>query len=290
VASHPAHVQKIEGRRVSLAERVHAVASLADERLADYRALRDRDLRRERGAFIAESAGVLRVIAAQRRFSLRSVLLASSRVPKLAALLEGLPPEVPIYQAEQELLNGIVGFRIHRGVLAAVARPEPIAPEALLAREGDPPRIVVLESLTNHDNVGGVFRNAAAFGAGAVLHDGATCDPLYRKAIRVSVGAALLVPFAAAPTSDELIALVKRRGYTVVALTPQADAREIHDVLAEPPARVALLLGTEGAGLRPASMAAADVRVRIDIEPGFDSLNVATAGGIALHAYRMAQR
>lgn len=275
--------------------RLVRVASLDDERLGDYRDLRDRDLRATRGAFIAESAGVLRVLVSQRRFALRSVLLAEGRVDRLAEVLERLPPAVPIFVATQELLNGIVGFRIHRGVLAAVARPPLPAPAALLDDiEGGPAdaprRIVILESLTNHDNVGGVFRNAAAFGAAAVLHDAPTCDPLYRKAIRVSVGGAFLVPFAAAASSDELIALARARGYSVVALTPHPSARELADVLAsEAPARVALLLGTEGAGLRPASLAAADARVRIAIEPGFDSLNVATASGIALHAFRVAQ-
>jgi len=272
-----------------LRRRVVPVVELSDPRLEDYQNLRDRELAHVRGAFIAESEVVLRVLVTRSEHRVRSVLLAESRLDKLADALRSLPPEVPIFVAPQPILDRVVGFHIHRGVLAAVERPHPPGPEALLDRLGPGPRrVVVLEGLTNHDNVGGVFRNAAAFGADGVLLDHATCDPYYRKAIRVSVAGALIVPFArAADTTDHLAAL-RATGFTVFALSPRPDARDLAN-LGRLPERVALLLGTEGPGLRETSMAAADGTLRIDMAGGFDSLNVATTSGIALHALRTAQ-
>jgi tRNA G18 (ribose-2'-O)-methylase SpoU len=277
----------------ALARRVTRVADLGDERLADYRQLREADVALRRKAFIAESEVVLRVLIARGRYPIRSVFLAEPRLAKLADVLLGLAEHIPIYVAAQEVLDQVVGFHIHRGILAAGERPElPTARELLEAVERrGPRRVVLLEGLTNHDNVGGVFRNAAAFGVDAVLLDGPTCDPLYRKAIRVSVGGALLVPWTRAADSAEMLAAARAAGFTVVALTPRADALDLGE-LARPgaaPERLALLLGTEGPGLRPETMAAADLLVRIDIAAGFDSLNVATAAGIALQALRRAQ-
>jgi len=186
----------------------------------------------------------------------------------------------------------VVGFRIHRGILAAGERVPVPSPARLVGELSAPRRVVMLEALTNHDNVGGVFRNAAAFGADAVLIDAKTCDPLYRKAIRVSVGASLFVPYAQAHSSAENIAALREHGFTLVALSPRADAVDMIDFVSgrDVPQRVALMVGTEGAGLEPASMAAADVVARIDMAPGFDSLNVATASGVALHAFRAAHQ
>lgn len=278
----------------ALAARVVRVTSLQDPRLADYRNLREAELAIQRGAFIAESEVVLRVLLTRGRFAVRSILLAESRLDKLAdALLAAKCSTVPIYVARQELLNEVVGFRIHRGILAAGERVATPTPDELLAGLGSGPRrIVLLEGLTNHDNVGGVFRNAAAFEADAVLIDHATCDPLYRKAIRVSVGAALLVPYARAEDSASLIAAAKRAGFSCIALSPRADAADLAELRATGGVaeRVALMLGTEGAGLSQGALAAADLVARIDIAEGFDSLNVATASGIALHAIRNAQR
>jgi tRNA G18 (ribose-2'-O)-methylase SpoU len=148
--------------------------------------------------------------------------------------------------------------------------------------------IVVLEGLTNHDNVGGIFRNAAAFGADAVLLDSTTCDPLYRKAIRVSAGASLFLPWARTASTAEAITLLQQAGYLCVALTPRADAVPLHALFADeaPPEKVALFLGSEGPGLTDASMDACDRLCRVDIDAAFDSLNVATTSGIALHAMR----
>jgi tRNA G18 (ribose-2'-O)-methylase SpoU len=152
--------------------------------------------------------------------------------------------------------------------------------------------VVLLEGLTNHDNVGGVFRNAAAFGVDAVLYDDATCDPLYRKAIRVSVGGSLLVPFARAPQSADTLAALRAHGFSLIALSPRRDALDVTELgRGSPlPQRVALLFGSEGPGLREDTMRAADQVVRIHIAEHFDSLNVATTSGIVLHAVSSARR
>jgi tRNA G18 (ribose-2'-O)-methylase SpoU len=264
------------------------VSSLEDDRISDYRDLREAHLAARHHAFIAESEVVLRVLLRRSIYPIRSILIAEPRIEKLRDALESCDPAVPIYVAEQELLDDIVGFHIHRGILAAGQRTPVPSPKALLEQLGDARRVVLLESLTNHDNVGGIFRNAAAFGTDAVLIDTPTCDPLYRKSIRVGVGAPLFVPFARAVTSAENIAALKSAGFTLVALSPRRDAVDIADYLKGKPApeRVALMLGTEGEGLTETSVAAADMTVRIPMAPGFDSLNVATTSGIALHAFR----
>jgi len=147
---------------------------------------------------------------------------------------------------------------------------------------------VALEGLTNHDNVGGIFRSAAAFGADAVLLDERCCDPLYRKAIRVSIGAALCLPFARAGTTDSMIGVLRAAGFFTLALSPRRDAIDIVELRApgRMPERVALLLGTEGPGLSPGAMDVADRVARIAIHPEVDAVNVSTAGAIAMHEYR----
>lgn len=253
-----------------------------DPRIEDYRTVREADLLGRRGVFLAEGEVVLRVLLSRGRFRVRSLLLAAPRAAALAPLLASLPGEVPVYVAAQGLMDGIVGFPIHRGVLAAGERGEPLPADALLAGLGPGPRrVVVLEGVVNHDNVGGIFRNCAAFGVDGVLLDEGSCDPLYRKAIRVSVGAAMFVPFARCGGAGEALALLRRHGFSVLALTPAADAT----ALGAPgtlPERVALLLGAEGPGLSGEALGGADRRVRIPMAPGFDSLNVATTSGIVL--------
>jgi tRNA G18 (ribose-2'-O)-methylase SpoU len=177
-------------------------------------------------------------------------------------------------------MDRVVGFPIHRGVLAVAERgPMPAADALLDALGPGPKRVLVLASLANHDNVGGIFRNAAAFGVDAVLLDETTCDPLYRKSIRVSVGGALVVPFTQAPIAEILSALAAQ-GFTVYGLSPQGP-RDLRTLT--PPPRYALLLGAEGPGL-PEDLLARTEPVRIDMAPGFDSLNVSVTAGIALFA------
>jgi tRNA G18 (ribose-2'-O)-methylase SpoU len=206
-----------------------------------------------------------------------------------------LPPETPVYLAEQPILNQVVGFNIHRGILAAGIRPQPPDLTQLLARART---LVILEDLANHDNVGGIFRATAALAGlplsvpsclrasvpsgSAILLSPGCADPLYRKAIRVSMGAALHIPFARLEPWPAALAQVRAAGFTLIALTPAPDAAALSEVVR--PARPALLLGAEGPGLSPEALAAADLRVRIPIDPAVDSLNVTVAGAIALAA------
>ena len=251
-----------------------------DPRVAAYCAVRERDLVGREGRFVAESEGVLRTLLSPRsRFAPESLLVAEPRLAGLSDAVEGLGPEVPVYVASRATMAAVAGFPIHRGVLAVGRRgPEP-DPDALLAGLGPDAVVVVLVGLTNHDNVGAVFRNAAAFGAAAVILDAATCDPLYRKAIRVSVGACLTVPFARSMQAGALLDSLAAHGFAPLALTPagEADVSELR-----PSGRTALVLGTEGDGL-PAGVLARCRTVRIAMAPGHDSLNVAVAGAIALH-------
>ncbi|MDB5461607.1 MAG: methyltransferase [Caulobacteraceae bacterium] len=232
-----------------------------------------------RGGFMVEGEVVLAKVVAGGRHALESLLLDEKRVVGLQPILDGLAPSVPVYTAPQAVLDAIVGFHIHRGILAVGRRaPAPSAAD-LLAGLPDRALALVLFGIGNHDNMGGLFRNAAAFGAGAVLLGPDCCDPLYRKAIRVSVGAALTTPFAWFQPGDDPIALLRAEGFEPLALSP-AGSEPLHRLAR--PARAALILGAEGPGLPPAILARART-VAIPMAGGFDSLNVAVTSGIVLH-------
>jgi tRNA G18 (ribose-2'-O)-methylase SpoU len=218
----------------------------------------------------------------------RSLLLTDAVRASLEDTLERAPADLPAYIVSLEAMQAITGFNIHRGCLALVDRPAPIDLAAIIDRLENASLAVALEEVSNADNVGGVFRNALAFGAGALLLSPGCCDPLYRKAIRTSMAATLRVPFARVERWPGGLEAVRAAGFALVALTPAADARDIGAFAADPgrPARIALVVGTEGAGLSAAAEAMADARVRIPMAPGVDSLNLATATGIALHALR----
>jgi tRNA G18 (ribose-2'-O)-methylase SpoU len=260
------------------------VSRVDDPCIEAYREMRERDLRGRAGRFIVEGEVVLRVLLAQSRYGVDSILISQKRLAPLHGVIATLSAETPVYVAPQELLSGIVGFPIHRGVLAIGIAGEAMSPAALLRRMPDRAMIVGLIGLTNHDNVGGVFRNAAAFGADGLMLDATSCDPLYRKALRVSVGGALQVPFSRGGSPEELLEALAGAGFDAIALSPHGG-----DPLSEVrgSGRVALLLGTEGVGLPDAVLARART-VRIPMAAGFDSLNVATASGIAL--YHLSQR
>jgi len=252
----------------------------ADPRLAAYVQVRERDLAGRGDGFIAEGEVVLRVLlGGGARVRAASLLVAARRLARLAPLIETLDDATPVYAASQAVMDQVVGFPIHRGILAHGPRPPDPGAAALLA--GLAPRAVVLAlfGVSNHDNIGGIFRNAAAFGAGAVLLDAGCCDPLYRKAIRVSVGATLTVPFARLAVGEDAIGALEAAGFAALALSPTG---------AEPlaglarPDRAALLLGAEGPGLPPPVLARART-VGIAMAAGWDSLNVAAASAIALH-------
>ena len=251
-----------------------------DPRIAPYGQVRERDLVGRRGEFIAEGEVVLNVLlGAQSQCGASSLLIAEKRVERLAPLIERLPAEVPVYAAGQAVMDAIVGFHIHRGIMAHGLRPTDPGAAALLASL--PPRalVLVLFGISNHDNMGGLFRNAAAFGVDAVLLDAASCDPLYRKAIRVSVGAALKVPFTRMAAGEDSLALLERAGFTALALSPGGAERLAGLVR---PERAAVLMGAEGAGLPPDVLQRART-LAIPMAAGWDSLNVAAASAIVLH-------
>ena len=261
---------------------VETIEDPEDPRLADYREIRDAERRRRDGTFIAEGRQVVRRLLSARRYRVRSALVTP---PALHALGEALAAaRVATYLVRQSVVEAVVGMEFHHGCLAAGERgAEPTAEAILLETQSD--RLVVLEGLGDSSNVGALFRNALAFGVGAVFLAPGTADPLYRKAIRVSSGATVALPFARLADWPRDLDRLRDAGYTVLALTPRAEAMDIGElgVGRPPPARLALLLGTEGRGLSKEALAAADLQVRIPMAPEMDSLNVAAAGAVALH-------
>jgi len=254
-----------------------------DPRIAAYRSVRERDLVGREGLFVAEGRVVLEKLARAGRHPLQSLLIAEQRLPGLQPLIEALPSDVAVYAAPQAVMDAIAGFPIHRGVLAIGERRR-FSPSQLLEGLGESALVVGLSAIANHDNIGGVFRNAAAFGADAVLLDADCCDPLYRKAIRVSVGAALTLPFARLGRDEDLAEVLAGAGLEVVALSPRGDI-ELSDFTGG--SRIAALFGAEGPGLAPGLLARTRT-VRIEMAGGFDSLNVATTSGMVL--YQLSKR
>ena len=261
------------------------IEDLNDPRLVDYRNVPDPVLLRDRRVFVAEGRLVIRHLLESPRFRTQSVLVSTAAFEGLGETL-ARHPALPVFVMPLERLSALVGYNMHRGCLAIGQRPAPPTIGEWLTAVNGARLVVAVEGVANADNIGGIFRNALAFGAGGVLLSPTSCDPLYRKATRVAVGATLRLPFTiAASWPGDLLAL-KRAGYHVMALTPAAGARDIEDALAmQPPeAKLALLLGHEGTGLRDDTLLAADDCVRIAMAPGVDSLNVATAAGVALYA------
>jgi tRNA G18 (ribose-2'-O)-methylase SpoU len=257
------------------------VADPADPRVAPYLDIRERDLAGRQGRFVAEGKVVLNVLFSARRFEAESVLVLESRLPGLVDTLALAPPDMPVYVASGPVMDAIAGFHIHRGVLAIGRKRAPQSPEELLAALPGRALVVVLVGISNHDNVGAIFRNAAAFGADAVILDAGSCDPLYRKAIRVSVGAVLKIPFAIADDAAGLVDQMSRRGFELYGLSPRGKS-DLRDM--KRPERAALWFGAEGEGL-PERLLTRLNTVRIVMAGGFDSLNVAAASAIALHHF-----
>lgn len=261
------------------------VEDLADPRLADYRNVRDADLRRSRGVFMAEGRFVVERLLTDSRFDADSLLLTPRAWEAIRPALAKRPQTAPIYVAKQEVFNEIVGFDMHRGCLAAGRIGEEARPAELIAGlPQGPSLLVVLEGLTNTENVGNVFRNALAFGVAGVLLCPRSCDPLYRKAIRVSMGSTLTVPFARFDDWADSLAGLRSAGYQLIGLDPSEDAVSLSALSSsiELGERVALILGTEGKGLCAGTLEHVDHSLRIPMAPGVDSLNVATASGIVL--------
>ncbi|MEL7032280.1 MAG: RNA methyltransferase [Pseudomonadota bacterium] len=251
-----------------------------DPRIAPFIGVRERDLTGGAdGRFIVEGKVPLSILLTRSRFTVDSLFLCETRLAPLAELLERVPDDVPIYTAPQSLMDEIAGFPIHRGILACARKGPKLNLQDLLSSPAQPARILVLNQLSNHDNVGAAFRNAAAFGVHGVLLDNQSCDPLYRKAIRVSSGASLWLPFYHGDSGKDHIEALKAEGYTIWAMTPRETAAPLQS---QPiPDRLAIILGAEGPGLAEDLIAAAHA-VRIPMSKGYDSINVATAGAIAL--------
>ncbi len=260
--------------------RTHScITDPSDRRIEAYREIRERDLVGRQNRFVAEGRVVLNVLASQSRFECESVLVLENKLAGIGPVLESLPENVPIYVAAKNVIDRIAGFPVHRGILAIGRRKEMEAPASLLARLPASAVVLVLSGISNHDNIGGIFRNAAAFGAAAVLLDPQCCDPLYRKAIRVSVGGVLKVPFARIDSVGEAIGLLSGHGFDCWALSP-AGTHSIDSCRFSP--RTAFILGSEGDGLAPEVLQSSNT-MRIPIMGSFDSLNVATSSAIALH-------
>ena len=264
----------------------------ADPRVADYVLLTDPELRRRRergtgdgGFFIAEGSLVIRTLLTSSldayRRGIRSLLLTPARFDALADVLDAGAgdDDVPVYVAGQAVVNEVSGFALHRGALASVARPELPDVESSCAGAS---LVVMTEGVNDHENLGALFRNCAAFGVDAVVLDPTSCDPLYRRSVRVSMGHVLRVPFSVlAEGSVTGVGRLRSLGFEVVGLTPRPEAEDVRSLGGR--ARRALVVGAEGPGLSDAALAACDRLVRIPMAPGVDSLNVSTAAAIALH-------
>jgi len=264
------------------------VEDLDDARLADYRHLREGNVRaraeRDAGIFTVEGWLSLEALA-ESPYPVRSALVATKHAARAQSIVGS---GVPVYAVAESALEEVTGIHFHRGVLGVAERPADLSPAALLdgAR-----RVLVLEGVNDYDNVGALFRNASAFGVDAVLLDPTTADPLYRRATRVSLGHVLRVPFARVGTEawPTILGDLQHDGMAVLALTPATDATPLGAILDHLPDRVAVLVGAEGPGLSGAAMAAADHRVRIPMTAGTDSVNVATSAAIALAALYQAE-
>jgi len=255
------------------------VADADDPRLRDYRDLRDVTLRRlleaEHGLFIAEGATVLRRALAA-GYLPRSLLLTRRW---LAALDDVVTAELPCYLVDDAVAEQVTGFHVHRGALASMHR-RPLPPVADVLAAAD--RLVVLEDVVDHTNVGAVIRSAVALGAQAALLSPRCADPLYRRAVKVSMGTVFSLPWTRVDDWWDAVPAMRAAGFTTVALTPAPEAAELAAV--GRPRRTALLIGTEGPGLSRRWQDAADVRARIPMSGGIDSLNVAAATAVAAYA------
>lgn len=262
------------------------IADADDPRIAAFRSIRERDLVGREGRFVAEGTVVLRMLAASHaadgRFRAESVLVLENRLAGIAGILDSLPADVPVHVADRAVFNTIAGFDMHRGVVAIGRREAAQAAGALIASLPSDSLVLAGCGISNHDNMGSLFRNAAAFGVDAILLDETCCDPLYRKAIRVSVGAVLSVPFTRGGSAQGMLEGLSGAGFEIWALSPRGEAA-IGSIV--PSERLALVAGTEGEGL-PAAILSRFHTARVPQKPGLDSLNVATASGVAL--YQMA--
>jgi tRNA G18 (ribose-2'-O)-methylase SpoU len=258
------------------------VADPADPRLDDFRDLNSVDRRPDlpggKGLVIAEGVLVVQRMLAS-RFHPRALLGTDRRLGELEADLAGV--EAPYYRVDADVMAEVIGFHLNRGVLASSSRP----PGLTVAQVLDGARTVaVLEGVNDHENLGSIFRNAAGLGVDAVVFGVGCADPLYRRAVRVSMGHALLVPYAWAESWPADLELLRNNGFRLLAMTPDTSARPLPAAMADVAgAKAAILVGAEGPGLTEQAMRASDMRVRVPMSRGTDSLNVATAAALAFY-------
>lgn len=261
---------------------VYTIDSVDDPRVADYRSLTDVSLRRRKepaeGLFMAESHQVIaRALAAG--YPVRSILTTPRWLGAVGELR--LPVDSIVMVAEELVVNEITGYRVHRGALAAMSRlPLPTVNEVISTAR----RVVIMEGIVDHTNVGAVFRSAAGLGFDAILVDPTCADPLYRRSVRVSMGAVFGLPWTRVSSWPSQLAELASWGWEIVALTPRPDAEDLRLLATDPPTRLALILGSEGPGLSDSALEAVTRHVRIPMSAGVDSLNVAAAAAVACFA------
>ena len=262
------------------------IESAADPRLDTFRFVGDAAELGRRGLVVVEGRLVVERLLADSTLHVDALLLTDAAARAMGAVLARVPASVEVFVVPQPWMQGITGFNLHRGSIAIARRPREVGVAELLA--GGARRLLVLEGVGNPDNVGGLFRVARAFGVQGVVLAPGCGDPLYRKAIRVSCGAALVVPFAHDQDWPRALDVIREHGIAIVALSPHPALPSIDDVAANhsPSSGVALLLGAEGPGLTDAALGAADVKARVPIDVASDSLNVTVAAAIALHVFR----
>jgi len=258
------------------------VDNAADPRLDSFRDLNSADRRPDlpsgKGLVIAEGVLVVQRMLAS-RFTPFALLGTDRRLTELSGDLESV--EVPYYRASAEVMAEVVGFHLNRGVLAASRRPEELSAAELMQSART---VAVLEGVNDHENLGSIFRNAAGMGVDVVLFGSGCADPLYRRAVRVSMGHALLVPFARLPEWPKSLYRLRDNGFRLLAMTPAGDSQALADAIPSlRDEKVALMVGAEGPGLTDVALRASDVRVRIPMANGTDSLNVATAAALAFY-------
>lgn len=251
------------------------IADPADPRIEPYCNVKDRDLAGRDGSFMAEGKVVLRELLASMRFEAQSVLVLESRLDGVKPLLREAANALPIYSVSQDVMDTIAGFHMHRGLLA-IGQPRPAINE--VTHFAEDALVLIASGIANHDNVGALFRNAASFEADAVLLDRLSCSPLYRKAIRVSVGATLRVPFRHEGVLESILEDLTRQGFHIAALSPAGRTSITH---LPKKGKRALLVGSEGHGLPPHILDTVSTW-SIPMSSNFDSLNVGTASAIAL--------
>ena len=268
---------------------IHSLEQATDQRLADYRDLTDVALRSKRepveGIYIAESLKVLErsLMAGHRPLSALTTQQWLGRLEELCERYFELCADLPIYLGTDSVLESITGFHVHRGTLASIARPVLPTVSDLIQ---DCRRVVILENIVDHTNVGAIFRSVAGIGADAVIVSESCADPLYRRSVRVSMGTVMQVPWTRAGSWSELVSGLTGSGFELAALALTPEAIPLDDFAHNPPERLALMLGTEGDGLSAEARRSADHVVSIPMKGSVDSLNVAAASAVALWALR----